>query len=313
MRLSFLFSKIAMVALITTVMSSTKVRASEIVATIKPLHSLLTAVVGNTAKPYLLVSGNSSPHGFEFKPSQVRALSRAKIVFFIDEGFETFMEKGFRAIPSSVAKVAIAESARVKFLSLRKGGTWEKDKGHDHGHAHGDRAKDLHVWLDPNNAIKMVKAIVRELTKIYPENINIFKANAKNLVSNISSVDRRIEASFSNTKRRPFIVFHDAYQYFEKRFGLNGLGSITLDPHDFSSPKRLRQIKTKLKTTGAACIFKEPQFSNRLITTVTAGHSIKVISLDPLGSALKSGSDHYLKLLTSVHNSFKECFQPSEG
>ena len=251
--------------------------AKDIVVTIKPLHSLVTGVVGNTAKTHLMVSGNQSPHGFKFKPSQVKLLNNSAVVFYIGDTFETFMEKAFDNIPSNVVKVPVAEKARLKLLPYREGGAWEEDKheGHDHGHEghHDEGGGDMHVWLDPDNAIKMIKAITRQLSKVYP-----------------------------------FIVFHDAYQYFEKHYGLNGVGSITFDPHDFPSPKRLKEVRSKLNATSAACVFSEPQFSDRLVRTVIKGTSAKTALIDPLGANIKDGPNLYFELLSGMAASFKRCF-----
>ena len=209
--------------------------AKDIVVTIKPLHSLVTGVVGNTAKTHLMVSGNQSPHGFKFKPSQVKLLNNSAVVFYIGDTFETFMEKAFDNIPSNVVKVPVAEKARLKLLPYREGGA-------------------------------------------------------------------------SNSKEFPFIVFHDAYQYFEKHYGLNGVGSITFDPHDFPSPKRLKEIRGKLNEMSAACVFSEPQFSDRLVRTVIKGTSAKTALIDPLGANIKDGPNLYFELLSEMAGSFKRCF-----
>ena len=286
--------------------------AKDIVVTIKPLHSLVTGVVGNTAKTHLMVSGNQSPHGFKFKPSQVKLLNNSAVVFYIGDTFETFMEKAFDNIPSNVVKVPVAEKARLKLLPYREGGAWEEDKheGHDHGHEghHDEGGGDMHVWLDPDNAIKMIKAITRQLSKVYPENRDTYKANARSYVQKITALDSELSAALSNSKESPFIVFHDAYQYFEKHYGLNGVGSITFDPHDFPSPKRLKEIRSKLNATSAACVFSEPQFSDRLVRTVIKGTSAKTALIDPLGANIKDGANLYFELLSGMANSFKRCF-----
>ena len=286
--------------------------AKDIVVTIKPLHSLVTGVVGNTARTHLIVDGNQSPHGFKFKPSQIKLLNNAAVVFYIGDTFETFMEKAFNAIPSNVVKVPVAEKARLKLLPYREGGPWEEDKheGHDHGHEghHDEGGGDMHVWLDPDNAIKMIKAITRQLSKVYPENRDTYKANARSYVQKITALDSELSAALSNSKESPFIVFHDAYQYFEKHYGLNGVGSITFDPHDFPSPKRLKEIQGKLNEMSAACVFSEPQFSDRLVRTVIKGTSAKTALIDPLGANIKDGPNLYFELLSGMAASFKRCF-----
>jgi zinc transport system substrate-binding protein len=221
------------------------------------------------------------------------------------------MEKAFNAIPSNVVKVPVAEKARLKLLPYREGGPWEEDKheGHDHGHEghHDEGGGDMHVWLDPDNAIKMIKAITRQLSKVYPENRDTYKANARSYVQKITALDSELSATLSNSKESPFIVFHDAYQYFEKHYGLNGVGSITFDPHDFPSPKRLKEIRSKLNATSAACVFSEPQFSDRLVRTVIKGTSAKTALIDPLGSSIENGPDLYFTLLKNMADTFKSC------
>ena len=287
--------------------------AKDVVVTIKPLHSLVSGVVGNTGKTHLIVSGNQSPHGFKFKPSQMKLLNNANIIFYIGDTFETFMERAFDSIPGNVVKVPVAEKARLKLLPYREGGAWEEDKheGHDHsGHEghHDEGGGDMHVWLDPTNAIQMIKAITRQLSDVYPENRDIYKANARSYVKKIMALDSELSASLSSSKEAPFIVFHDAYQYFEKHYGLNGVGSITFDPHDFPSPKRLKEIRSKLNETSAACVFSEPQFSDRLVRTVIKGTSAKTALIDPLGSSIEDGPELYITLLKNMADSFKSCF-----
>jgi zinc transport system substrate-binding protein len=301
-------------AMTVALFSASGARAAEtagVVVTIKPLHALVSGVIGDTGKATLLVTGNTSPHGFKFKPSQMTALNNAKIVFLIDEHFETFMESALDVIPQAVIKSAVIEEARLKLLPFRKGGVWEEDdhKGHDHGDAHGDEANlDMHAWLDPDRAIKMVKAITRELSDLYPENRDIYKANARAYIAKIKTLDAEIAQSLAAVNQHRFIVFHDAYQYFETKYNLKGAGSITLDPHDFPSPKRLTEIRAKLAETAAACVFREPQFSDRLVKTVIQGTEAKIGILDPLGADIEDGSKLYFALLRQMASNFKACF-----
>lgn len=306
---------LAVIAVLVSVPTARAVETKGVVVTIKPLHSLVSGVVGDTGKTHLLVSGNSSPHGFQFKPSQVKLLNNANIVFYIGNSFETFLEKAFQSIPGEVVKIPVAEKARLKLLPYRKGGSWEEDKheGHDHsnhgGEEHDDHAGgDMHVWLDPNNAVEMIKAITRVLSDVYPENRDVYKANARDYVRKIMALDSEVTAALSNSKKHPFIVFHDAYQYFEKHYGLNGVGSITFDPHEFPSIKRIIEVRSKLKETGASCVFSEPQFSDRLVQTVIRGTKTKTALIDPLGSNIQDGPDLYLHLLRDMSKSFKKCF-----
>ena len=279
-----------------------------IVASVKPLHSLVSAVVGDTDKVSLLISGNVSPHNFALKPSQAKMLNNAAVFFHIDAGqLESGIRKTIFGLPSDVRVFKVAKFKNLNFLPLREGVNWEED-GHDHhGHDHGHGSEDVHFWLDPNNAIEMVKGITRELSKMYPENINTYKKNAKEIIKKIKLTDDAVKTKLESIKEKKFIVFHDAYQYFEKAYGLNAIGSILVDPEQPPSPNRLIKIRSKIKTLNAHCVFKEPQFRAKIINTVVEDTNVKVGTLDPLGSNLEAGPNMYIDLLENLSNNLLDC------
>ena len=284
-----------------------------VVVTIKPLHSLVSGVIGDTGEATLLLSGTTSPHDFQLKPSQMRGIQKATVVFYIDDSFETFLAGAFEALPDAMRRVAMVQKAGLSLLSYRKGGAWEAHQHEVHEndaegqhHAHEAGHYDLHVWLDPKNAIRMVKSITKELSAIYPENRNVYKANARQMVKSIKALNEALKAELASVKDRPFIVFHDAYQYFERAYGLRGVGSILLNPEASPSPNRIRAVRGKLKETGAQCVFREPQFSDRLVDTVREATNAKSGILDPLGADLAPGADLYVKLLRNLAHNLKE-------
>ncbi len=279
-----------------------------IVASVKPLHSLVSAVVGDTDEVSLLISGNVSPHNFALKPSHAKMLNNAAVFFHIDAGqLESGIRKTIFSLPSDVRVFKVAKFKNLNLLSLREGANWEED-GHDHhGHDHGHGSEDVHFWLDPKNGIEIVKGITRELSKMYPENINIYKKNAKEVIKKIKLTDKAIKLKLNPIKEKKFIVFHDAYQYFEKAYGLNAIGSILIDPEQPPSPNRLIKIRSKIKTLNAHCVFKEPQFRAKIINTVIEDTNVKVGTLDPLGADLESGPNMYVDLLENLSNNLVDC------
>ena len=281
---------------------------SGIVASVKPLHSLVSAVVGDTDEVSLLISGNVSPHNFALKPSHAKMLNNAAVFFHIDAGqLESGIRKTIFSLPSDVRVFKVAKFKNLNLLSLREGANWEED-GHDHhGHDHGHGSEDVHFWLDPKNGIEIVKGITRELSKMYPENINIYKKNAKEVIKKIKLTDKAVKLKLNPIKEKKFIVFHDAYQYFEKAYGLNAIGSILIDPEQPPSPNRLIKIRSKIKTLNAHCVFKEPQFRAKIINTVIEDTNVKVGTLDPLGADLESGPNMYVDLLENLSNNLVDC------
>ncbi len=294
---------------------------AEIAVSIKPLHSLVAGVMEGTGTPALIVSGNESLHDFQLRPSQMSQLQKARVVFYVDDAFETFLHNAFETLPASVHRSALAQKSGLTILSHRKGGAWEiheyhaheheEHHEHDHDeHAHDHSHEDLHVWLDAGNAQKMVRAIASELGFIYPQHKAIYEKNAQAMVARIAALDTEIKKQLAGVKDKPFIVFHDAYQYFERRYGLSGAGSITFEPGESPSPSRLTQVREKLKQTGAACVFREPIFSDKLVLSVTEGSNARTGTLDPEGAALEAGKDLYFILMRNLAESIRNCLAP---
>lgn len=304
-----------------------------VVVSIKPLHSLVSGVIGDTGKAELLLTGTTSPHDFYLKPSQVKAMQKANLVFYIDDRFETFLHGAFEGLPKHVRRAAVVKKSGLTLLSHREGGAWDahkheahehkaenehhhdehKERTHDTNHQdadHQDAHNDnMHVWLDPENARRIVKLITKELSAIYPENRDIYKDNARSYIKKIDILDADLKSSLEGLKDRPFIVFHDAYQYFEHAYGLSGVGSITFEPDESPSPNRIKEMRNKLQLTNAKCVFREPQFSDRLVTTITEGTSAKSGTLDPLGANLADGETLYFSMMKNLAVSLKQCLK----
>ena len=284
---------------------STNAISSEIVVSIKPLHSLVSAVTEGSNSVSLVIDGSMTPHNFALKPSHAKLLNNAKVFFYIDDEFESALKKTVRGLPKSVKVIRVSKIKKLRLLSTRADDNWEED-GHDH-HDHGHSSTDLHIWLDPNNAIAIVKSITQELSAIYPENINIYKKNAKNIIKKIKTTDLLIKSMLEPIRNKPYVVFHDAYQYFEKSYSLNSVGSILVDPELPASPKRIIKIRSKIKSLNAHCVFKEPQFRAKIVKTVIDGTTTKIGILDPLGADIKSGPSMYTNLLKNIAENLNAC------
>jgi len=209
----------------------------KVIASIMPVHSIVAAVMGDLGKPELLLAGRLSEHAASFTPSQIAGLGKADLVFLVGGGLERKLGQlsGGEAVAGKVF-VELAAAPRVKTHPIREGGGWEKDEHEDEG-----LPADPHVWLDPGNAKAMADAAVAVLSQADPGNAALYAANANAFNASLDSLAGEIETALAAVKAKPYIVFHDAYQYFEKRFGLNAVGSIA----DFSaaapSARRLRQ------------------------------------------------------------------------
>lgn len=277
-----------------------------VVTSIMPVHSIVAAVMGATGAPELLLPGRLSEHTASFTAAQISDLGKADLVFIIGHGLEAKLAQlsGSETVGGRMF-VELSEAVGVKTLPVRKGGGWELDQHEDH--AEGILAFDPHVWLDPENAKAMAAAVAASLATAGPANAAVYADNARVFASAIDAASAEIAADLAGVKARPFIVFHDAFQYFEQRFALNGVGSISDVSAAAPSARRLKEIRDTLTATRAVCVFREPQFDSKFVATVIEGSNARSATLDPLGSELPPGPGAYPRLLRDLAAALKSC------
>ncbi len=332
--MKYTLNKIFFITFITFFLSLSYAKAEiKVVTSIKPIHSLATLLMEGIGSPKLIVDGSNSPHNFSLKPSHAKMLQNADLVFWVGEDIETFLEKPLKTVAVKARKIELMKISQLKKLKFREKNIFEghddhghgkkddhghgkkddhghgkkDDHGHgkkdDHGHAHGEY--DPHIWLDPLNAkiilnemAKNMKAMDNKNTSKY--DANLIQANKKidNLVSNINK---------NINKKAKYVVFHDAYQYFENRFGLKTLGALTVNTDVLPGVEQLKDIREVIKKEKAKCIFSEPQFNPKIIKAIAKDTNIKTGVLDPLGADIKNNKDLYFKLINNLSNSLKKC------
>lgn len=278
-----------------------------VVTTIQPVHSLVAGIMEGVGSPELLLPGGASPHAYALRPSQAHSLARADVVFRVDEGLETFLRKPLEALGARTRVVTLSGAPGVRLLPPRRSGIWGED-GHGHGDEdHGRGAVDAHIWLDPANAKAMVRAAAAQLGALYPRHAGRFGENARKLSARLDALDAELRQRLAPVKDAPFIVFHDAYQYFEGRYGLKGAGSITVDPGRTPGARRLNEIRRAIRERRALCVFAEPQFEPRLVATVLEGTGARRGILDPLGADVPPGPEAYFTLMRNLAANFAGC------
>ena len=331
----------ALVFSIITFSSSIQAKIN-VVASIKPIHSLVASVMDGVGKPSLLVDGNASPHTFQLKPSHAKLLQNADIIFWVDENLENFLEKPLSSIAKKSKKISVMEISGIQKLQFREKNIFvekhdddkghkehdddkghkehDDDKGHkehddDKGHKEHDDDKghkehahgefDIHIWLDPENAKIMSMEIAKELSKIDPKNKLIYESNAKKISFKINKMMKEIKKEIN--KDAAFVVFHDAYQYFEKRFDIDVVGALTVNPEILPGAKQLTEIRHEIKHEKVKCLFSEPQFNPSIAKAIAKDTGVKIAVLDPLGAKLDASKDLYFQLIKNIALSFKNC------
>ena len=447
-----------------SILSFTAQAEINVVASVKPLHSLVSGVTEGVQKPDLIVKGAASPHTYSLKPSQAKQLEEADLVFWMGHELESFLEQPLEAIATKAKVVELIDSQGLKRLDMREGGAFDdhghddhgqgehSEEGHDdhagEGHAfewagifklsaedytwtfakvdgdyadpmmkmvflrtssggeegieeqeevaerlikqqssvrrnhdgrlipdeenayqlvfdanrnvtkmrinikkegyyafftehmpfefeagehflknvsgkdieptaqepdaghhdhHGHSGFDVHVWLDPENAKVLVQEIKEALVELDPSNAGKYEANAKNLMLKLDRLISEISVKLASSKGKGFVVFHDAYQYFEERFGMTAVGSITVSPEVVPGASRIRELKDKIVELNAHCVFSEPQFQPKIVFTVAEGTQANTGVLDPLGASIADGPELYFTLIRDMANSLREC------
>ena len=295
-----------------------------VVVTSKPVHALTAAVMEGAGQPVLLVEGGASPHTFSLKPSGARAITSADVFIRVSGAIEPFTEKIATVLPAAVTLVTLADTPGLTLLKQRTGATFdahdhahEHDGGHEHDHGHdghdddGDGATDGHVWLDPDNAQLMAGNVAAVLAARDPAHASLYAANAARLNVRIAELSAELTTATAPLKGRPFIVFHDAYQYFENRFGLQAAGSVTVSPAVQPSARRIAALRAKVATLDAACVFAEPLFQPNLVAAVTEGTRARAGTLDPEGLSLEPGPELYFTLMRTLASQLSACLKPA--
>ena len=307
----------AFVAVLAAAVAATA--APRVVVTVKPLHSLVAGVMEGVGTPELIIRGAGSPHTYSLRPSEARMLEDAELIFWIGEALETFMERPLDALGSKARVVEVMGLPGIALLPGREGGAWDADAGEPHGgpgraadepaHAagHGGASFDGHLWLDSANAELIVRVAMEELTRIDPGNRGRYEANAARLAARISALDAELKATLSPVSGVPFIVFHDAYRYLEKRYRLRAVGSVAVSPERGPGARRVREIREKIRSLGARCVFSEPQFPSTILATLLEGTDTRRGVLDPEGADLPPGPDAWFALMRSLGASLVQC------
>jgi len=300
----------------------------KVVTSIKPIHSLASYLMDGVGKPDLIVDGYASPHGFALKPSHAKMLQNADLIFWVGEDLENFLNKPLKSIAKKAEKIELMEIKGLKKLEFRERNIFEdhddhKEHGHkkdkhddhkEHGHkkdkhddhhehAHGEH--DPHIWLDPMNAKIILSEMADHLIENDQENASKYKANLKKAHKDLDKLTKEVKSELNKDFKS--IVFHDAYQYFEKRFGVNVLGAFTVNTDVLPGAEQLSEIREIIEHEKVSCVFSEPQFNPDIIKAVAKDTNIKTGVIDPLGATLNPGKTLYFDLIRNMSSSFKGC------
>jgi len=310
----WLFNRILGLGLVCLLANPVAFATTKVAVTLKPIHSLVAAVMEGVSVPELLLPDGASPHTFQLKPSTLKTLNEADLIVWVGPSLEMFMTKPLSSLSPRYGFIEIQSLDNLVKLPLREGREWQHgahedphEHAHDHG-AHGD--VDPHLWLSNANAQTIVKVTAERLSKADPQHAKQYQANAQKTLAQLRALKKNLAALLASVQSEPFLVYHDGYQYFEKEFALKAVGTMVINPHVPLSANGLTQVKELIKTRGVKCIFKETEFSERIIEKSLGNLPVQIKELDPLGVRIPKGPHHYEQTLLELGKTMHDCLEP---
>ena len=314
---------------------------------IAPVQSLAAQVMGDLGSPEVVMPPGASPHGYSMRPSEASTLDNADVVFWVGPPLTPWLADAIDTLADDANSVVLLDAPGTTRLDYREGATFEAhdhdhghehdhdnahddghdhkhahNSGHDHEHGHGDEhahhgghdhghshtGLNPHAWLDPQNARAWLGVMAKTLAEADPEHAETYRQNAQ-------AAQQHLDALMADTRQRlkgdhdtRFIVFHDAYQYFEERFDVHAAGAISIGDASSPGPARIRELQEKVRSLNVQCIFSEPQFNPRMIESIFGDLPVNTsIVLDPLGAGMTPGPGLYDALITHIATSIDEC------
>lgn len=328
--------KLIALSLTATLMGGTVfAETPQVAVDIAPVHSLVARVMEGVSTPELIVQPGASPHEYSLRPSEAAALQNADLIFWIGPDLTPWLTETIETLAPDAAVMALLEADGTIELEFREGALFEAHDDHDdhadeahddhNDHAdeeaghddHGDKAAgheghdhgahDPHAWLSPQNAMTWLNVIAGQLSAADPDNAGAYFANAAEGRAEIESLVAEVNTTLDPARDGQFIVFHDAYQYFETDFDFPASGAISIGDASDPSPSRIAEIQGRIADEGIDCVLAEPQFNPGLVATVLDGTEAKTGIVDPLGSDLEPGSALYPQLIRNLSTVLAGC------
>ncbi|HDZ8979450.1 zinc ABC transporter substrate-binding protein ZnuA [Aeromonas veronii] len=306
------------IALFTALLAvSLPVRAIEVLTTIKPLGFIAAAITDGVSEPKVLLPTGASPHDFSLRPSDIRSINSADLVVWVGPELEGFMAKPLANHPHALALTQVEGMPLFNYATQDSHDSHNHDD-HDHAtHEHGDHDEgheghhhegvDPHIWLGPTQAKMIAKAIASELGKLDPANQARYDANLATFDAKVDAKDKVITGQMKAVNEKGYFVFHEAYGYWERYYGMSSKGHFTVSPERRPGAKTLVDIRKALEEKQASCIYAEPQFSPAVIESVARNTGAKVLLLDEVGEQVPLGPDGYPQFMQQLADAFAQC------
>ena len=281
---------------LTVLLLATPVRGEvpKVVADIAPVQSLVARVMQGLGTPDLIIRSNAAPHGAALRPSQARALQAADLVVWVGPGLTPWLGRPLEALAQDAERLTLLDAPQTRLLPFR-------------GAAGAQAGVDPHAWLDPENGRIWLDLIAERLARIDPENAALYRANAIAGQAELAGLIAQTRATLSPMRGKPYVTYHDAYQYFENRFDLTPVGAVTPNDATLPSPAQLARLRANILKSGVVCAFIQAGVDPGLLYAAAGRRELTLITLDPMGRDQEPGPDLYMGLLRDMGAAFARC------
>jgi zinc transport system substrate-binding protein len=275
----------------------------QVITDIAPIHSLTAQVMGDLGTPDLLLPPGADPHDFALRPSDATRLGDADLVIWVGEGLTPWLAEPLATLAPAAQQLQLLDTPGWAALDVRDDD--DDDDGDDHDHDHGE--VDPHAWLDPVIAQTWVTAIAAELALADPENAAIYEANALTAQAVLEALGQELTAHMAALTKRPYVLPHDGYQYFEVQFGLTATAAIAGIDARTPGPAQVAELRDGMDQNGIVCVFSDAEIGARWAALVIEGTNAKTATLDGVGLGLDAGPALYDQMMRRLAGTFSEC------
>jgi zinc transport system substrate-binding protein len=252
-----LFFRFLLFLLVLPAVASQAQPAPRVLTSIKPLQLIAIAVTGDPASVDSLLDARFSPHDYQFRPSDRDRLERAQVIFWVGPAFEVFLRNPLTTLPPRVRVVALQPNPQPD--------------------------EDGHIWMDPLQAIAIGRRMAEVLSEIDPAQSARWRRNAEQLAAALKREDDNLRRELSAAAPlRQYLIAHDAYRYFESRYGLQHIAALADNAEQPAGARNLLHVQQLLDEGAIGCVFREPQYEPKVLRTLLRGHQPRVVVLDPM-------------------------------
>lgn len=278
----------AMICLLTGwLLASHTTAQPHVLVSIKPLQLIAQALVTTDQSVGVLLPAGATPHHYTMRPSDLSRLGDTDIIVWLGAAAEQYLDKAI-VNSSGHAEVVSLE----KLLKEREGGY-----------------VDPHLWLSGQRAIQVAQLITDRLVKLDPDNGDDYLSNLAAFIGAVEEQEELIRTELKSFSQAAYLVYHDAYRYFEEDYGIMHRDVVTQNPEVSPGIRQLTELDRLIATNKISCILVEPESNHRIVDRLANKHDLRIQLIDPMASDLLADGNSYVRFLGEVTNRIKNCLE----